>query len=254
MCYSLLVAPPSYFYCLLTYDVRPRLRYRQRPSSRAQQNKWEHVTERALDDVLEHLNTLNELTPKIRCAGKSVDPTLIFGIDSKLFHDNTPPPPEEGHDSAQHHDEVETITLLRGAAAHAHAHTDECNHSHSHPQGPPTAIPRDTDVRRPAIDEPTLAAALGKLPKESVYRVKGFVRFSGVPPHTVEARQGRHEEQQILNWAFGRWELVRAPAASPAGHDEGNGELIRLTIMGERGEVMRYAKKFAEALGAEVVA
>src|SRR6266403_4039738 len=89
MCYSSLVAPPSYFYCLLTYDVRPRLRYRQRPSSRAQQNKWEHISERALDDVLEHLNTLNEYTPKIRCSGKSVDPALIFSIDSKLFRDPT---------------------------------------------------------------------------------------------------------------------------------------------------------------------
>jgi G3E family GTPase len=222
------------------------------------QNKWEHVSERALDDVLEHLNTLNELTPKIRCTGKSVDPALIFGIDSKLFCDGVPPPtPEErgtttadGNSVAQHHDEVETVTLLRGAAAPAHVHTESCNHAHAHPHTQDsTAIPHDTDAPLPTLDEPALAAALGLLPKEYIYRVKGFVRFSSASPHTAE-REERSEVQQILNWAFGRWELVRVPESSP----EENGELVRLTVMGERGEVRRYARKLAQALGAEMVA
>ncbi|KAH9018475.1 cobW-domain-containing protein [Lactarius pseudohatsudake] len=188
-------------------------------------NKWEHVTERALDDVLEHLNTLNELTPKIRCAGRSVDPALIFGIDSKLFHDDGPPPPATTTTEsvvAQHHDEVETITLLRGAPVPtpaAHVHTDACNHAQD-----PTTIPL-------------------KLSKECVYRVKGFIRFSSAGPHATEEEEG----QQILNWAFGRWELVSVPSSL-----EETGEFVRLTVMGERGEVRRYAKKLAEALGAEV--
>ncbi|KAI9440117.1 cobW-domain-containing protein [Lactarius indigo] len=213
-------------------------------------NKWEHVPERALDDVLEHLNTLNELTPKIRCTGRSVDPALIFGIDSKLFRDDGPPPPgttmpNEGV-VAQHHDEVETVTLLRDAPALAtHVHTDACNHTHPHPQNP-TAIPRDADAPLPRLDEPALSAALGQLSKESVYRVKGFIRFSTARPRAAEGEEG----QQILNWAFGRWELVRVPDSSL----EENGEFVRLTVMGERGEVRRYAKKLAEALGAEVVA
>lgn len=209
-------------------------------------NKWEHVTERALDDVLDHLNTLNELTPKIRCAGRSVDPALIFGIDSKLFHDDGPPPPvtTEGV-VAQHHDEVETVTLLRGAPAPAaHVHTDACNHAHPHPQDP-TAVPCDADAPLPPLDEPALSAALSQLSKECVYRVKGFVRLSSAGPHAAEGKEG----QQILNWAFGRWELVSVPASSL----EGTGEFVRLTVMGERGEVGRYAKKLAEALGAEVV-
>jgi len=151
---------------------------------------------------------------------------------------------------AQHHDEVETVTLLRGAPAPAaHVHTDACNHAHPHPHPrpqDPTAIPRDADA---PFHEPALAAALLQLPKEYVYRVKGFVRFSGARPHAAEGEE-RPEGQQILNWAFGRWELVRVPASSP----EENGELVRLTVMGERGEVRRYAKKLGEALGAEVVA
>ena len=204
------------------------------------QNKWEHITERALDDVLEHLNTLNELTPKIRCAGRSIDPALIFGIDSKLFRDGTTTTTTT--DVAQHHDEVETLTLLRGA----HAYTDACDHAHhAHPHPDPTAIPRDTDETLPRLDEPALAAALRALPKEYVYRVKGFVRFGSDAPTA----------QQILNWAFGRWELVPIPAAAAAAASppEEDGELVRLTVMGERGEVRRYAKKLAEALRAEVV-
>jgi G3E family GTPase len=215
---------------------------------RAQQNKWEYVSERALDDVIEHLNTLNELTPKIRCAGRSVDPALIFGIDSKLFRDDAPPRHERlgtMTDDVRHHDEVETVTLLRGAPAPAHVHTDACNHAH--PQDS-TTIPRDTGAPLPRLDEPALAVALRELPKECVYRVKGFIRFSISRPHaTAEGEEG----QQILNWAFGRWELVRVPAASSL---EEIGELVRLTVMGERGEVRRYAKKLAEVLGAEVVA
>ncbi|KAF8274802.1 cobW-domain-containing protein [Lactarius quietus] len=212
-------------------------------------NKWEHVHERALDDVLEHLNTLNELTPKVRCTGKSVDPALIFGIDSKLFSDARDDDCGRKRRCAAH-DEVETVTLLRGAPAPTHIHTDACSHdtlahAHSHTQDP-TKIPRDMDTPLPPLDEPALAAALGQLSKECVYRVKGFVRFSSAAADGDE----RPEGQQILNWAFGRWELVRVPTSSP----EENGELVRLTVMGERGEVNRYAKKLALALGAEVAA
>lgn len=229
---------------------------------RAKQNKWEHVPERALDDVLEHLNTLNELTPKIRCAGRSIDPALIFGIDSKLFRD----PPSERPETtttatadggvAQHHDEVETVTLLRGAPAPApaHVHTDACNHPHPDPPHDySTAIPRDADAALPPFDKPTLAAALDQLPKECVYRVKGFVRFNGAArPHAAAAAAAAEGEDGIVNWAFGRWELVHIPAPASSSPEE-NGALVRLTVMGERGEVRRYAKKLAEALGAEVV-
>ena len=155
-----------------------------------------------------------------------------------------------GNVVAQHHDEVETVTLLRGAPAPAHVHTDACDHDHAHPhRQDPTVIPRDTGAPLHPLDEPTLATALGQLSKECVYRVKGFVRFSSARLYAAEGEE-QPEGQQILNWAFGRWELVRVPTSSP----EEKGELVRLTVMGERGEVRRYAKKLAEALGAEVVA
>lgn len=66
----------------------------------------------------------------------------------------------------------------------------------------------------------------------------------------------------ILNYAFGRYDLTPIPSldanadVAGAGADVKNdktGELrgasVRLTMMGERGEVARRAKRFAESLG-----
>ena len=126
-------------------------------------------------------------------------------------------------------------------------------------------------LAQPLLDEPTLSAALRLLPKESVYRVKGFIRFAATaPPMTAtdtdadDANDSEDEARRqwwILNWAFGRWELVRASTSSFSGagsatdEDEDGDErgVVRLTVMGERGEVRRKAKRFAEALGAAVV-
>ncbi|KAL1744134.1 CobW/HypB/UreG, nucleotide-binding domain-containing protein [Schizophyllum fasciatum] len=164
-------------------------------------NKWEHVSERQLDTVYDHLHTLNDLTPKIRCQGRAgVDPALIFGLDTQLFRDGA-----ERFADAAHNDEVETVTDAAGPNS-----------------APPAAH----------VPEATLTAALAALNRESVWRVKGFVELEG---------RGRH----ILNWAFGRFDLVR-PAA-----DTGE-EAVKLTVMGERGEVKRAARKLAEALGAAV--
>jgi G3E family GTPase len=246
-----------------------------------------------LDDVLEHLNTLNEYTPKIRCTDKSVDPALIFGIDSKLFRDGdalplSEPPPATA--VKPHHDEVETVTLLRGSPmpAHVHVHNanscDQPHHSHPHPEESTTThAPEPAPL--PLLDEPTLSAALQKLPKDSVYRVKGFISFTftgtgtGTPSQMTGADtdtrtgtgaaadtadpEGKTRPRQwwILNWAFGRWELVPATtspfAAVAGGEDEEENEErrggVRLTVMGERGEVRRNAKRLAEALGAAVI-
>lgn len=93
-----------------------------------------------------------------------------------------------------------------------------------------------------------------------MYRVKGFIRFSPPSEATSDAAADSEGSKQqhrwwILNWAFGRWELVGASApASPSFEDEDEHEVVRLTVMGERGEVQRYAKRLAEALGAAVVA
>ncbi|KAL1759824.1 CobW/HypB/UreG, nucleotide-binding domain-containing protein [Schizophyllum commune] len=164
-------------------------------------NKWEHVSERDLDIVYDHLHTLNDLTPKIRCKGRAgVDPSLIFGLDTQLFKDGA-----ESFGDAAHNDEVETVTVA--------------------------TQPATTIVPDP-IPEATLTSALAALSRESVWRVKGFVDLEGKGPH-------------ILNWAFGRYDLVPTTTTSASSG-------VKLTVMGERGEVKRAARKLAAALGAEL--
>ncbi|EUC57575.1 CobW/HypB/UreG domain protein [Rhizoctonia solani AG-3 Rhs1AP] len=183
-------------------------------------NKWEHVSERDLDIVLDHLGTLNDLTPKLRCQGKSGVPhNLLFGLDSKQFLHL--PPALQGTDE-NHHDEIETATVCKGThLAHTHSHDD---HSAEPEDQPPSPLTRDR-----------LSEALEKLPTESIYRVKGFVRFGD-------------QDIEVLNWAFGRFELV---SCATARYNLGPNELL-LTVMGARGETKRYARKLGQTLGARL--
>ncbi|KNZ72125.1 COBW domain-containing protein C15D4.05 [Termitomyces sp. J132] len=160
-------------------------------------NKWEHVSERALDFVVDHLNTLNDATPKIHCNGRNgVDPNLIFGLETRLFSDK-----KNKGATLSHNDEVETITVYRA---------DD------------------------GIAKEDFINALGLLAKETVWRVKGFVKL-------------KEEGVQILNWAFGRYDLI------PLIREGEAQATIRLTVMGERGEVKRVIRKFSAALNADLV-
>ncbi|KAJ6577205.1 CobW/HypB/UreG, nucleotide-binding domain-containing protein [Mycena capillaripes] len=182
-------------------------------------NKWELVDERKLDVVLDHLHTLNDLTPKIRCQGRTgVDPNLIFGLESKLFL-------EPGEAVPSHNDEVETISLYAGyVPEEQHEHHEHCHHPGSH-----TAEVEETSE---SIDESVLTEALDALSKESVWRVKGLVRLTG-------------KGMYILNWAFGRFELTAMGESSEKG-------TVKLTVMGERGEVKRAIGKFCATIKARV--
>ncbi|SJK99837.1 related to putative GTPases (G3E family) [Armillaria ostoyae] len=185
-------------------------------------NKWEHVSERQLDTVLDHLGTLNDLTPKIRCRGKQgVDPKLIFGLETKLFME------EEAFKDVEHQDEVETVTILRGADLSVYHHHSHCD-SHVEEEV------AESETSEEGITHEQLQTALDSLSKESVWRVKGFVRFDF------------HKDVYILNWAFGRHELTMLRGE----HKEMS--VIRLTVMGERGEVKRAVRGFAGALGAKI--
>ncbi|KAF5359580.1 hypothetical protein D9756_003166 [Leucocoprinus leucothites] len=198
-------------------------------------NKWEHVSERQLDEVIDHLNTLNDTTPKIKCQGRNgVDPKLIFGLQSKLFLE----PSSLDEEDTAHHDEVETATLFSGGTLEKHPHNhDECSacknnssHSHSHAsQG---------------LEREALTKALQSLSKENTWRVKGFLRLSDNNSATPSV--------YVLNWAFGRYELsaVKSESASDYLKDD---ELIRLTVMGERGEVKGVARRLADTIGANVL-
>ena len=143
---------------------------------------------------MDHLYTLNDVTPKIKCQGRNgVDPNLIFGLQSKLFLLSD----TETKESEVEHDEVETVTIVRG----------------------------DSD----GIEEERLIEALHSLPRECVWRAKGFIRL----------RDGRWV---IVNWAFGRYELKDFCDVDMTG-------VVRMTVMGSRGEVRGPAGRFGEMLG-----
>lgn len=192
------------------------------------------MDDRTLDLVLDHLNTLNDLTPKVRCNGcDGVDPNLLFGIDSKLFKGEP-----DGLILENHHDEVETQTVFKGlASALPHTHLDGHKHEESmHRSDSSASLHQVTHGSQPSsevVDEGLLRSSLEQVPKESVWRVKGFVRL----------QEGLH----ILNWAFGRYDLIKADM------EDMNDTSIRLTVMGERGEVKRAMYKFCSELHAVIL-
>jgi hypothetical protein len=231
-------------------------------------NKWNLVSERALDIVMDHLYTLNDQTPKVRCTPilppstsadvggdtgtpsspsthhTGITPSLIFGMHTALFR------LEDSHlhtaESGQH-DDVETATidqkgLVQVQASVEHVHSDacgsECQEKSIHPETPheennPTTQSKLTGVQ--------LMQALSQLPADgSVYRVKGFVTL------VADAKTGSTESGPfILNWAFNRYQLTPYTAVEETSHIKN----LRLSMMGARGEVPRAARRLAEALG-----
>lgn len=209
-------------------------------------NKWEHISERALDLLLDHLNTLNDQTPKVKCEGRNgVDPSLIFGLDSKLYLGS-----EDRSEvtESSHHDEVETVTVYRGDAPerlgthkHDHEHSHgidsacECSHEASAPSTIANASDDSSPYQPETLTEAILSDALKSLSKEVVWRVKGFVR----------TENGLF----ILNWAFGRYDLTNTDNLDPSTRAGFVKDVVKLTLMGERGEVKRAARKFSAAVG-----
>jgi len=181
-------------------------------------------SERHLDLVIDHLNDLNDETPRLRCSGQNgVSPSLIFGLDSKLYLN-----PSSLSTQPEHNDEVETVTLLRNASIdckHSHDH----NHTHLHD----AACMTDGSPLRQDV----LANALTSLSKDAVWRVKGFVCFT------------EDDTLYILNWAFGRYDLTPFVGRISSLNRPNS---VQLTVMGARGEVKQYASKLANVIGAKL--
>lgn len=180
---------------------------------------------------------MNDTTPKIKCQGRNgVDPGLIFGLQSKLFLEPSPAATDGG---IAHHDEVETVTVYSGGTlkTHTHDHGDfgECSSCSSHRS--------EEQEKKKGLERRRLVTALEALPKENIWRVKGFLRLLDDDATTPSI--------YILNWAFGRHDLS-VVRVETAGDFLKENEDIRLTVMGERGEVKRAASKFAEFIGGTV--
>lgn len=187
---------------------------------------------------MDHLHTLNDLTPKVKCNGRDgVDPNLIFGLDTKLFADPTQSFAIDG----SHNQEVETVTIWRGRTPAVHVHSSTCQHEHA-TNDDATPSEGSSQGPEPVLTMALLMDALSALPKESIWRVKGFCWLAEADKEIPSYAE------YILNWAFGRHELLpRVPTTNEESHDS-----VLFTVMGERGEMKRFARKFALMLGAHV--
>ncbi|ORY21256.1 CobW/HypB/UreG, nucleotide-binding domain-domain-containing protein [Naematelia encephala] len=224
-------------------DSSPSAKLQARYTDLLLLSKHHLLSERDLDILMDHLGTLNEDTPKIRISkDHPVEPDVVFGLDTSLFEKTG----EEGRTwediaggSGWHGDEIETKSVWWGGKrpGHGHGHEDgkECGECHGHDE----AIQGEVFI---PLDREVLERELGKLNFE-IYRVKGIVRLEA-------STDAEPYQTYILNWAFGRFDLTRFPSLD--NDDSLTGVSIRLTIMGERGEVTRRAKQFAAALKAQV--
>ncbi|KAJ9127117.1 hypothetical protein QFC24_001352 [Naganishia onofrii] len=238
-------------------------------------NKHDLVTERQLDTVLDHLYELNDETPMIRVSKEHpLDPSLVFGLDTKLFARGS----EEIADwktivadggvgeRSNHSDEIETVSVWRGGGRPGKGNTkkrdiaqvdgktmDGGHKHHEHADGEACACASSdageedhvevngAEEAVSPVDVEALTAGLAKLPFE-IYRVKGFLR---IPTKEDPNKSDIH----ILNWAFGRSEITPAPSLNDS--ESLQGVSFRLTMMGARGEVVRRARTFAAVMQGE---
>ncbi|GJJ08452.1 hypothetical protein Clacol_002670 [Clathrus columnatus] len=198
------------------------------------------VSERELDIVIDRLDDLNEDVPKIRCSGRNgVSPSLIFGIDSKLASQVTALTTTNANQ--EHNDEVETVTVTRNSTIVCEKHDHHACHHGNHDQSESLSSPSPSHHPLPIFNYRTLSEAFESLPKETIWRVKGFLQYSG------------DKEIYILNWAFGRYTL--SPTSSSGeivmSLKEGEGSAA-FTVIGSRGETRSYTQRFANAIGASL--
>lgn len=150
-------------------------------------NKYDLVSERELDSVLDHLYELNDETPMIRVSKSTpLKPELVFGLDTKLFErgsDETADWELLGADGKKesHMDEIETRSVWRGGVQPGKGKkrpAEGDGHTHQHEKGDKCDCDGETDGPQEfgqgdeaPVDLEILEAGLKKLPFE-IYRGK----------------------------------------------------------------------------------
>jgi G3E family GTPase len=157
-------------------------------------NKYDLVSERELDSVLDHLYELNDETPMIRVSKTSpLKPELVFGLDTKLFErgsEETADWEAIGIDGKKetHMDEIETRSVWRGGDRPGKSKklsVEENGHSHNHEKGDrcdcdgeTIGEAADTIGDEATVDLQQLEAELRKLPFEIYRGVSSYRRWS----------------------------------------------------------------------------
>ncbi|CAO3588259.1 unnamed protein product [Absidia cylindrospora] len=173
-------------------------------------NKHELVSERDLDIVVDHVNELNTDTPKVKCdSTQGISPDLVFGLDTELFkvaYDKSGEMEEMVFDPHHQENEVDLIQIIQSSLA--------------------------PSIQQQRHSRDTLETWLKTLPKDDIYRVKGFVRLD------------TDGTLYILNHAFGRFTLTSVEHAETL--EQSKTIEIKITVMGQ--DLRMYKDKIEKDL------
>lgn len=159
--------------------------------------------------MIDHVNELNTDTPKVKCDRDGVSPDLVFGLDTQLFtvaYNKTHSLDEMVFDPKHQENEVDLVQVIQM-----------------------------TDQQQQALSKEQLEAFLDSMPKEDIYRIKGFVRLGG--------------DLYIVNHAFGRYTLT--PVENPETLEDAKDIRVKVTVMGQ--DLRMYENQIKKSLlnGAE---
>lgn len=172
-------------------------------------NKWENVTERREDEVLDRIRDVNEDTPVVKSDNGWVSKDVIFGVDSGLARE-----------------------LSAATIAQHHEHNDESGEEHTQEVDViSVTLPYQAEQGGRWIDLEALDRFLTSAPKDEIYRIKGSVLSQTKPKSDPPLTKDAH--RFILNWAFGRWTFtaltrssvsttIEAPALRPTTSSSAN--------------------------------
>jgi G3E family GTPase len=164
------------------------------------------VNERELDDVIDHINVLNTDTPKVKCDKNGVSPDLVFGLDTPLFkvgYSKNKTLEDNVFDPQHQENEVDLIQILQS-------------------------------VNDKKLNLESLETFLKSMPKDDIYRIKGFVRLED-------------GKLYIVNHAFGRWTLT--PVENEDTLENTKDVQIKITVMGQ--DLRMYTEKVKALLNGE---
>ncbi|KAK4192983.1 CobW/HypB/UreG, nucleotide-binding domain-containing protein [Podospora australis] len=194
-------------------------------------NKWEGVSERRYDEVLDRLGDLEVDVARVRSDKGKVDVGVLFGVDGGLareLREEELKGEEKGPDEKEHE--------------HGHEHG-----AHGH-QKEVEVISVEFKGKDVVVDTAKLLWFLRSAPKDEVYRIKAILTVS---PEGLEnsdedvAVQVSPRNRYILNWAFGRWTFT--PTAEDVEEHESSSEaVLRMTIILARYESNKWMKKLGD--------
>ncbi|KAI8887335.1 cobW-domain-containing protein [Backusella circina FSU 941] len=163
-------------------------------------NKHDSLNERQMDDVIDHVNVLNTDTPKVNIDKHGVSPDLVFGLDTQLFkvaYNKGGKLEDMPFDPHHQENEVDLIQIIQSTSGVT------------------------GNLKLDAFE-----AILKTMPKEDIYRIKGFIRLD----------EGK---LFIVNHAFGRWTLT--PVENEDTLDNTKDVQVKVTVMGQ--DLRMYQEK-----------